>query len=135
MEDPEILISAVVLAAGRSERMRPSKQLLEIEGRTMVRRVVSSTLDSQVDETIVVLGYKADQVAREIPEEDVGIVMNSDFEEGMSTSLKAGLEGVGEDRDAVVVVLADQPLLEPWLIDRLIEEYERNRCVNRGPRL
>lgn len=118
------MISAILLAAGKSERMKRCKQLIEIDGQPMIEKLTSTTLDSKVDETILVLGYKADDIRSRIVTENIDIVLNPDFEEGMSTSLKAGLREVDEEAEAILVVLGDQPLLESELIDRLIEEYE-----------
>jgi len=86
--------------------------------------LISTILDSKVDETILVLGYKAEDIRRRITSENINIVLNPDFEGGMSTSLKAGLREVDEEAEAILVVLGDQPLLESELIDRLIEEFE-----------
>lgn len=118
------MISAIILAAGESERMDKCKQLLKICGKNMVEKVVETVKDSQVDETIVVLGHKADQVLEKLPEEDLKIVFNPDYQNGMSTSLKAGIRGLGEETEAVLIVLADQPLVEPEVINRMIKEYE-----------
>lgn len=119
------MISAVILAAGKSERMQDCKQLLKIGGKPMIKSVVSSVLESNVDETVVVLGYRAREVADELPGGDIKTVVNPDFEEGMSTSLKSGLKKISADSNAVLIVLADQPLLETEVINHLINEYER----------
>ncbi len=120
------MISAIILAAGESERMDKCKQLLKICGKNMVEKVVETVKDSQVDETIVVLGHKADQVLEKLPEENLKIVFNPDYQKGMSTSLKAGIRKLGEETEAVLIVLADQPLVEPEVINRMIKEYEEN---------
>lgn len=119
------MISAIILSAGESERMRSCKQLLKIGGKSMIERVVSSVLESNVDETVVVLGFRAKEVASELPEGDIKTVVNPDFKEGMSTSLKSGLKEISTDSNAVLIVLADQPLLERKVINDLINEYER----------
>lgn len=118
------LISSIVLAAGKSERMQSCKQLLEIKGRTMIERVVSAARSSRVDEIIVVLGYMAEDIAQKIPYGDIKAVVNPDFEKGMSTSLKVGLGEVSEDSEAVIIILGDQPFLESWVIDKLIKRYD-----------
>lgn len=119
------MISAIILAAGKSERMEGFKQLLKIGNRTMVETVVSSVMESKAEDMIVVLGYRADDVYDVLPEGEYKIVFNPDFEEGMGTSLKRGVDELSAETEAFLVVLADQPFLEPETIDEIINEYER----------
>lgn len=118
------MISAIVLAAGESTRLAPCKQLLEFDNEPMVGHVVGNVLDSRVDEIIVVLGYRAEEVAKVIPKDGVKIIINPDFEEGMSTSLRAGLEEVSQSSGAVLVVLADQPLVKNNVFNKMIKKYK-----------
>ncbi len=120
------MISAIILAAGESERMGSCKQLLNIGEKTMIERVFETVMCSQVDEIIIVLGYNAEQIQDKLPESGFEVIYNPDFREGMGSSLKTGIGEVGEDAEAVLIVLADQPLLEPEVIDRLIERYEES---------
>jgi len=119
------MISAVVLAAGESTRMGFCKQLLKIEGRTMIEQVVKNVRESRVDEVIVVLGFMANEIAEKLPRDQIKIIVNPRFKEGMSTSLKTGLEAVDREADAVIFVLSDQPFIKPSIIDKIIDEYER----------
>lgn len=120
------MISAIVLAAGKSERMDRCKQLVNFGDKYMVDQVISSVEKSKVGEIIVVLGHRAEDIRRKISRRDVKMVINEEYEGGMSTSLKAGLLEVSDRTDAVLVVLADQPLIEPETIDRLIDEYRKS---------
>lgn len=120
------MISAIVLAAGKSERMDRCKQLANFGDKCMVDQVISSVEKSKVGEIIVVLGHRAEDIRRKISKRDVKMVINEEYEEGMSTSLKAGLLKVSDRTDAVLAVLADQPLIEPETIDRLIDEYRKS---------
>ena len=119
------MISAVVLAAGKSTRMGFCKQLLKIGDRRMIEQVVGNVCTSRVDESIVVLGFMADEIAEKLPKEQVKIVVNPSYEKGMSTSLKAGLNAVDGETDAVIFVLSDQPFVKPFIINKLIDDYER----------
>ena len=117
------LVSAVVLAAGRATRMGGSKLLLPVGGRPMVQRVIDASLGSKASETIVVLGHEAEAVAEVLAARPVTIVVNVDYAEGMSTSLRAGLAAVDPAADGAIILLADQPFVSSALIDSLIERF------------
>lgn len=104
--------------------MKPCKQLVDIGNQTMLERVISNTLKSEVDETIVVLGYKANEISEKISEKDIKITINSRFRKGMSTSLKKGLEKSKEDTNAFLFVLGDQPLIRTNVINEIIQNYK-----------
>ncbi len=90
----------------------------------MLERVISNLQESSVDEIVVVLGYRHKEVERDLSESGFDVVINSEYESGMSTSLKAGMNVLNEETEAVLVVLADQPLLEPETVDAIIEKYK-----------
>ncbi|MEK7848105.1 MAG: NTP transferase domain-containing protein, partial [Chloroflexota bacterium] len=85
------MISAVVLAAGESRRMRRLKLLLPIEGRSFLTRVVDAALGSRAGEVIVVLGKGERWLRSHARKNVVRIVHNPDWQKGMSTSLQVGL--------------------------------------------
>jgi molybdenum cofactor cytidylyltransferase len=118
-------ISAIVLAGGESKRMGRAKQLLPWQGKAILQQVLDHLRQSRVDETILVLGYSADQILREISTEEVKVVTNPDYAEGMSSSLRQGLRAMDKQADAFFVVLGDQPAIGPEVFDRLIHEFER----------
>ena len=116
-------IGAVVLAAGASTRMGTPKQLLVYQGRTLIRRAVETALASVCDPVVVVLGANALLVGREL-ELPVIVTRNREWETGMSSSLRTGLEALraaNSSLDGVVMMLCDQPFVTSELIDRLSE--------------
>jgi molybdenum cofactor cytidylyltransferase len=126
MFDPEASqdqIAAVVLAAGSSERMGQPKQLLAIDGQPMVRRVVEAVCGAGLDQVVVVTGAHAGEVGRALVGLPVEVVLNSDWQVGMSTSLRAGLAALRPEIQAVFIVLADQPALTPQLLESLATRY------------
>ncbi len=103
-------IAAVVLAAGQSRRMGPSNKLLmEIEGVALVRRTVTALGAAQVAQVIVVTGHQEPEVRKALAGLNVTIVHNPRYAEGLSTSLKAGIEALAPDIAAAVVGLGDMP--------------------------
>lgn len=129
--EPHRRIAAVVLAAGRSARMGEAKQLLRVGGCAMLARTLEHVHSSRVDEGVLVLGFMAEAIRRELPAallNGLRIVINEHYQSGMASSLRAGLGAVTSISDAALIVLADQPLVRPETMDRIIERYrERYR--------
>lgn len=118
-------IAAIVLAAGRSTRMGgPNKLLAEISGRPLVRIAVDEALASRANPVVVVTGHQRERVDAALHGLKVNILHNPDFAEGLSTSLRAGLNALPADVDGVVVLLADMPQVDAALIDRLIAAFD-----------
>jgi len=118
------MISAVLLAAGKSERMGKFKQLLPIGGKTFVETCVDNLLASRADEVIVVTGYNQAAVSEALAGRRVRIVNNPDFESGMASSIKRGVDEVAATARAFMIALADQPLIEPDVLNQIISQYE-----------
>jgi molybdenum cofactor cytidylyltransferase len=121
-------IAAVVLAAGRSTRMRgPNKLLAEIARRPLVRIVAEEALASRADPVIVVAGHQRAEVEKALAGLRVRIVHNPDFAEGLGTSLRAGIAAVPADSDAAIVCLGDMPRVDATLMNRLIAAFDPDR--------
>lgn len=117
-------VSVVVLAAGASRRMGPENKLLsKIGGPPLVRLAVQAAVDSAANEVIVVTGHEAETIRAALTGLEVRFVHNPDYDNGLSTSLGAGIEAVGADHSAAVVVLADMPRVTTGIIDALIESF------------
>jgi molybdenum cofactor cytidylyltransferase len=117
------LIAALLLAAGSSRRMGRPKLLLELGGQTLIRRAVEQAKASKVDEVVVVVGPMRAEIEEQLAITGVRIVENPEHLSGMASSLRAGLRALGQDVEAGVVLLGDQPFQDASVIDRLIEVY------------
>lgn len=105
-------VSAILLAAGMSQRMGDeNKLLLEIDGSPMVRRTASNIIAGGVGELVVVLGHHRQDIADAISGLPCRTVDNPQYQDGKVTSVHAGLAAVSPDAKAVMICLADQPLL------------------------
>jgi molybdenum cofactor cytidylyltransferase len=117
----------ILLAAGASNRLESfPKQLLEFRGKTLIRRAVENALASECGKICVVLGAGAEKIKREISDLPIEIVVNENWQTGMSSSLKCGLEKLLElapNISAAIVTLGDQPLIDSTIINRLIEVF------------
>jgi len=116
-------IAALLLAAGKSKRMGANKMLAEIDGRPMVARTAQRLLASRARPIIAVLGNQADEVDAALGKLPVERVRNPDFADGLSTSLKRGLDALPADIDGIVVCLGDMPLIAGRDIERLIAAF------------
>jgi len=117
----------VILAAGMSSRMGSIKQLLPLGGRTLIENVLENLRESQVDEIVLVLGFSADMIREKIPLDGVKVIINEAYREGMGTSLRTGIAHVSPEASAALVVLADQPFVQPGTIDQLIRVYREQK--------
>ncbi len=123
------IVSAVVLAAGSSTRFVGDvpKQLIAIDGTSMVRRIAQAALASKASEVIVVTGFQQARVASEVKGLAVHTVYNRRFLQGLSTSVKTGLWAVSDRSSAVLFIPCDQPHLDTTSLDLLVEAYRRGR--------
>jgi len=124
VQDSPTYISALLLAAGKGERMGGAKQLLTLGERRMVEASLYNLLASQVDQIIIVLGFAAEKIRPLVEgKERVKVVINHRFREGMSTSIHQGLQAVDSRAQGILIALADQPFIPAEVIDQLIEQF------------
>jgi len=99
------------------------KQLMPFGYSTVMGQALDNLLSSAVNEVIVVVGYRAEEVIKTIATKPVKLVINPDYEQGMSTSIVAGLNLVDSKAQAIMLALGDQPLVNSQTINILIEEF------------
>jgi CTP:molybdopterin cytidylyltransferase MocA len=122
-------VSAILLAAGAGRRFGGGKLLAKLNDMPLVERVLVALEASPVDETVVVVGADAKRTREACEPYGVRIVENPDWAQGQSTSVKVGLRSLGPQARAAVVLLADQPLVGPGAMGRLVEAFERGAKV------
>lgn len=123
------MISAIVLAAGESRRMRQFKQLLQLSGKSFVEHCVDNLLASRVDEVIVVTGHRDLDVRRAVGGRSVRFAHNADYRLGMTSSVKRGVESLSANTRGFVLSLVDQPLVSSDVINLVIEEFIKSRTL------
>jgi molybdenum cofactor cytidylyltransferase len=122
------MICAIVLAAGKSERMGRPKALLEFHGRTFLDNILEAISRTPIEQTIVVVGHHR----REIEEQNVrgaSLVFNPDYEKGMVTSLQTGIRSLPPASIGAFLFLVDHPVVEPETIETLMQRAARNQIV------
>jgi molybdenum cofactor cytidylyltransferase len=118
------VVDAVLLAAGRGQRMGgPNKLLARFDGRPLVRRVADMLAASAVRETVAVVGHQAERVADALDGSGARVVVNPDFATGLAGSLKAGIAALRHDAAGALVALGDMPGIEAEAVDRLVAAF------------
>ena len=121
-----VVVGAVLLAAGSASRMghRP-KALLQLGGVPLVRRQLIALSGAGVDELVVVLGHHAEHIEPLVQDFPVTVLRNPNPDDGQVSSLRLGLAALTGKIDAVLVALADQPLIGAQDINDLIGAYKK----------
>ena len=112
-----------MLAAGASSRMGKPKQLLPYNGKNLLQHAVQEAANSNAAPVIVVLGANAGMLAKVIDEKNVCVIENMEWEEGMASSVRWGLNTllkVEPEIDAVIFMVCDQPYISSSLLNDLI---------------
>ncbi|MHB2021504.1 MAG: selenium cofactor biosynthesis protein YqeC [Candidatus Xenobia bacterium] len=117
-------VAAVLLAAGRGSRMGRFKLLESVRGKPLVQHALDALFASPVDEIVLVTGHGGSAIRAAVTPRDprLRIVCNERYEEGMATSLSAGIAATPRDASRCLVALGDMPALQPETIHRLLAE-------------
>ena len=121
-----IVLSAIILAAGESVRMGRPKQLMPLGESTILEQTIEEVLSSPVDEVIVVLGYRAEEIGKKLAHKQIKVGINPHYRRGMSASVATGLRLVNDKAEAVMLVLGDQPFVPSQTIDDFITAFSHS---------
>jgi len=103
--------------------MKENKLVVNVDGETLIERVVNTAIRSNADEVVVVLGYEAEKIREKIARLRCKIVVNNRYEKGQSGSVKVGLSAISPEAEAMMVFPADVALIDAPSINRVIDEY------------
>lgn len=121
-------IGAIVLAAGMSKRMGAPKLLLSLHGKSIIRHTVDHVVSQPLSPICIVTGYHLKEIQEKLSDlPEVDIVYNADFSQGMSTSLKCGIQHMQGLTEATIIYLADQPLVDNHVTQSLIDIYQEEK--------
>jgi len=118
----------VILAGGASTRLGRPKQLLQYHGKTLLNHAVNQAINAKADAVVVILGKNADLFEGEIDNEEVRVVINKDWKEGMASSLRLGLDTLLNSKpyiDAVIFMVCDQPHISSSVLNELITVQQK----------
>ncbi len=121
----------VILAAGSSSRMGVTKQLLEWNGDSLISIAIGAARQIAPENTLVVLGADHEQVYQSVKDAQVETVVNQDWKMGMGSSISVGVNFVRTywpEKTNVIIMLADQPLIDSHHLRKLLELHNRSDC-------
>jgi len=125
------MISAILLAAGQSKRMNGENKLTKkIQDIPLIKHSVKNILSSFIGELIVVLGYQKEIIEKLIDKNNkIKFVFNKDFESGMASSIKAGLNNLSEKTEAFFICLGDMPMVGHDIYNQLIKSKANKEII------
>ena len=125
------MISAILLAAGQSKRMNGENKLTrEIQGVPLIKLSVKNILASSVNELLIVLGHQKEIIEKLIDKnEKIKFVFNKDFESGMASSIKTGLNHLSKNTEAFFICLGDMPMVNHNTYNQLIKSKDNKEII------
>ena len=130
-------IAIIIPAAGASRRLGSPKQLLKWGSSTLLSHAMKTAEELDQKEIVVVLGAHYDKIRSEIDDNSIQILKNEDWKKGLGSSIAVGVEyllNAKDDYDAVLIMLADQPLITALYLKAMIEKFkvDQNQIVTTG---
>ncbi len=116
----DINIAVLIMSAGGSTRLDSPKQLLQWGKDYLINHIIQTALSAKIGPITVVLGSRAQEIQKVIPAKNLQIVVNPDWQSGMSSSIKAGMASLKSDVDAALIMLVDQPFVTSGLLMQLV---------------
>jgi len=116
-------VSAILLAAGRSQRMGAFKPLLPFGKTTVIRSCIQSLRQAGVEDIVVVLGHRAEELQETLGDLRLQFALNPDATSEMGASIACGLRELPLDARAVLITLTDQPAVPPDVMRSIIAEW------------
>ena len=120
----------IILAAGSSSRLGRPKQLLRYKDQSLLQHIVSIALEAAIGPVIVVLGAESDLLKKELDETKIITVINKDWQEGMGSSIRFGLQQFTDrfpDAEGVIFTVCDQPFITSSLLWELVTVYQQKK--------
>jgi molybdenum cofactor cytidylyltransferase len=120
-------IGAVILAAGESSRFGQPKQLLPFRGKTLVRTISDAACQAGCSPVVIVIGSDSEKIHGELAHADVIEVRNTNWQSGIGSSIRTGVQALIDqvpNVTAVLLLVCDQPAVNSHFIERLIATRE-----------
>jgi molybdenum cofactor cytidylyltransferase len=120
----------IILAAGASTRLGSPKQLLRFENSSLLERTISCACQTGLGPVVVVLGANAESLKNTIPGKEIITVFNGNWQEGMASSIRAGLDKTKEAFpliEGVIITVCDQPFITSQLLNDLYNKHKESR--------
>ena len=115
--------SAILLAAGQSKRMGAFKPLLPFGKKTVIECCIDYLREGGVEDIVVVLGHRADEVRKRLEKHDVSFAFNPDPNSEMGASVAAGIREHPETAKETLIALCDHPAVPASVVSTLIDSW------------
>jgi molybdenum cofactor cytidylyltransferase len=125
-------VHALILAAGASTRMGSPKQLLDWNGKSLIRHCIETAQEAGLSPITVVLGSHFHEIARETEPLQVQLVHNEHWEVGMGSSISVGVGEILEkfpETQAILMMLCDQPKVSARTLHELVQKLSQSNLV------
>jgi len=122
-------VAAIILAAGRSERMGAFKPLLPFGPTTVIESCIHYLRDASIESIVVVAGHNADELKSALVNEPVAIVVNPLPHSQMNSSIAYGTTAVSPDAQALLIALADHPAISGQVVSDLISSWKAGALI------
>ncbi len=137
--DPPVLkvmdrVAGIILAAGTSSRLLESKQLIQWRGKPLVLHAVEAAMNGGLDPILVVVGEDEEALRVLFKDYPVRILCNPEPSRGQSSSVRVGIESLGEEIEAAIFLLADMPLITGDVVSALVHEHRSTLAPTIAPR-
>lgn len=122
-------VTGVVIAAGNSRRLGTAKQLLPYRGRTLLEATLAQVRRCRLDQRIVTVGASADEIRATVDLDGFEVVHSAQHREGCASSVTAAVGTVDPRADGIVLLLGDQPGVDPAVVDELVTTARHARIA------
>ena len=128
------MISGIILAAGEAKRMGQQKLYLNFRDKPVLQWALEAALLSDLDEVVCVVREMSEpQQKISLKHDKLRWIRNEKADEGQSTSIIVGLKSISPQREAALFLVGDQPLVNPELINSLIELFKKTDSLIVAP--
>ena len=120
-------LSILILAAGNSSRLNYPKQLIEFEGQTLIERITETALKIS-DDILIVLGGNSELIIPKLERfnHTISTIFNPDWQQGMGTSIRIGVEKLAQKSDLILILLSDQPFISQVLLQNMLQNFAKS---------
>ncbi len=122
-------VSAILLAAGRSERMGAFKPLLPFGNTSVIESCINYLRQAGINDIVVVVGYRADDIKSRLKDSEVTLALNPDPASQMSASIAHGIKQLSPSAHATLIALTDQPAVPPSVVKLLVAQWRDGNLI------
>lgn len=125
------MISAIVLAAGQSRRLKGENKLVKkFKTKPLINHVLNSLYKSKINKNIIVLGYQKEKIKKVIKKNKKNLfVTNKNFKKGISTSIKTGLRKISKKDEGFLIVQSDMPFIKSSDINKIYNSIKKSKSL------